>query len=60
MSHLYTEMAELNRRIGQLDRAAILEAERRDLWRRWDLRLPNNSFVHRQLHAETHDPAASN
>ena len=51
LSRVYACMGELNRRIGRDDRASALEARRLDLWRRWDARLPNNAFVHRQLDA---------
>ena len=51
LSRLYAAMGGLNRRIGRDDRASALEARRLDLWRRWDTRLPNNTFVRRQLDA---------
>jgi tetratricopeptide (TPR) repeat protein len=49
LSRIYAAVADLNRRIGHNDRASGLEAQRLELWRRWDARLPNNTFVRRQL-----------
>jgi hypothetical protein len=51
LSNLYESMARLNRRAGRNDRASALESQTLDLWRHWDARLPNNSFVHRRLNA---------
>ena len=52
-SQIYGAMAGLNRQLGRIDRAAELEARRLELWRHWDIRLPNNGFVRRQLSAAT-------
>jgi serine/threonine protein kinase len=49
LTHLYSEMAELNRKIGREDRVLSLEALRQEIWRRWDAKLPNNPFVRSQL-----------
>jgi tetratricopeptide (TPR) repeat protein len=51
LSRVYAAISELNRRVGRDERASALEAQRLDLWRRWDRRLPNNAFVRRQLDA---------
>ena len=51
LSRVYAAMGELNRRIGREESASALEARRLELWRRWDARLSNNAFVHRQLDA---------
>ncbi len=51
MSNTYSEAAVLHRKAGQLDRAAMLETRRLQLWRGWDRRLPRNAFVLRQLEA---------
>jgi serine/threonine protein kinase len=56
LSRIYANMAGLNRHIGRSDRASALEAQRLELWRRWDARLPNNTFVRRQLN-EASGPA---
>jgi tetratricopeptide (TPR) repeat protein len=53
LSRLYTIVAGLDRRTGRNDHASALEARRLDLWRHWDVKLPNNSFVRRQLAAAT-------
>ena len=49
LSHIYATMARLNRRDSRNDRAAALEAQQLELWKHWDAKLPNNSFVRRQL-----------
>jgi len=49
MSRLYTALAMLYRQVGQTGMASSLEARRLELWRHWDSRLPQNSFVGRQL-----------
>jgi tRNA A-37 threonylcarbamoyl transferase component Bud32/tetratricopeptide (TPR) repeat protein len=51
VSRLYEALAALHRRARRNDRASALEARRLELWRRWDSRLPQNSFVRRQLDA---------
>jgi tetratricopeptide (TPR) repeat protein len=51
ISRTYEALAAIYRRSGRKDLAAEWDARRLDLWRRWDARLPNNSFVRRQLSA---------
>ena len=51
LSHVYTVMAELDRRIGRSDAAYSYETRTIELWQRWDAKLPNNGFVRRQLAA---------
>jgi serine/threonine protein kinase len=51
VSRVYAALAALHRRAGQTGLASALEARRLELWRRWDARVPNNSFVRRQLNA---------
>jgi serine/threonine protein kinase len=53
LSHLYTAIAGLNYRTGRNDLASALESNRLELWRRWDVKLPNNSFVRGQLSASS-------
>jgi hypothetical protein len=48
-SHGQIALAGLYRRAGKTGLASTLEASQLALWRRWDVRLPNNSFVRRQL-----------
>jgi len=48
VSSLWAAKAMLQRQEGQVDGAGALEAKRRDLWRMWDNRLPNNTFIRRQ------------
>jgi hypothetical protein len=51
LSHIWGSMAVLGRRTGRADFASALGAQRLDLWRHWDRKLPNNAFVLRQLAA---------
>jgi len=53
LSNLYGAMAVLHRRARQAELASALAARRLELWRHWDRKLPNNTFVHRQLEAAT-------
>jgi len=45
LSNIYTALAALHRRAGQVGVGMELEARRLELWRHWDRRLPNNPFV---------------
>jgi tRNA A-37 threonylcarbamoyl transferase component Bud32/tetratricopeptide (TPR) repeat protein len=49
LSNLYSAAARLERRAGKTKQAAGLETRRLSLWQHWDTRLPNNTFVRRQL-----------
>jgi hypothetical protein len=51
LSRLYGALAGMCRRAHQDDRAASEEGRRLELWKRWDARLPHNTFVRRQLAA---------
>jgi tetratricopeptide (TPR) repeat protein len=51
LSRIYREMARVARHAGRADLAGDFLSHRRDLWKHWDARLPNNSFVRRQLTA---------
>jgi tetratricopeptide (TPR) repeat protein len=51
VSRLHTSLATLLRGMGKGDEAALLEADRLELWRYWKGKLPNNPFVQRQLEA---------
>ncbi len=42
-------LAQLLRKSGQDEEAGRLDAQRRELWTHWDQRLPNNTFVRRQV-----------
>jgi len=50
-SFLYETLAVLYRRTGEVDKAKAMEAQRLQLWRQWDQKLPNNAYVSRQLQA---------
>jgi serine/threonine protein kinase len=56
LSTLDLAIASLQRRLGKRKLAAATVASRRELWQRWLTRLPQNSFVLRQLSAVTPDP----
>jgi hypothetical protein len=49
LSNIYAAVAVLHHRAGQPQAARQSQARRLELWRHWDRRLPNNSFVRRQL-----------
>ena len=49
LSRLYTAITRLNRAIGRNGTASALEKRRREIWKHWDARLPNNPFIRRQL-----------
>ena len=51
VSRVYASLAMLHRRVGRGDVAIPREAARLELWRQWNLKLPSNPFVHRQLEA---------
>jgi serine/threonine protein kinase len=51
LSHIYTALARLDRRNGEPDRASAMSALDQDIWRQWEHRLPNNTYVLRQLAA---------
>jgi hypothetical protein len=51
VSRLDASLAMLLRHTGRRDMALQLQADRLELWRHWNSRLPNNPFVHRQLEA---------
>jgi tetratricopeptide (TPR) repeat protein len=51
LSSHYEALAALYRRAGNTAKANDMESRRLGLWRRWDSKLPNNSFVLRQLGA---------
>jgi hypothetical protein len=51
LASLYQSLASLYRRTGDTAKAETMAAQRIDLWRQWDRKLPNNTFVRRQLQA---------
>lgn len=53
LSRLYEELATLYRRGGDSAKAEEMRARRLELWRHWDRKLPNNSFVRGELLATT-------
>ena len=58
VSRIYTAAAAFSRSAGRIDRASVLETQRRDLWQRWDASLPRNGFVHRQGELAENAPGA--
>lgn len=55
MSRLYESLAVLYRRTGETAQAKAMDMRRLDLWRQWDGKLPNNTFIRRQL-ADSQSP----
>jgi tetratricopeptide (TPR) repeat protein/predicted Ser/Thr protein kinase len=51
LSRIYEALTVLHRRNGRPDRAADVFTLRRSLWQHWDRKLPNNSYIRRQLQA---------
>jgi tetratricopeptide (TPR) repeat protein len=49
MSRLYDSIAQVDGRLGNREEQAKYQSLRGDLWRRWDGKLPNNSFILKQL-----------
>jgi tetratricopeptide (TPR) repeat protein len=49
VSMMYYYMAGVYRRAGDAGKAGEMDAKRLQLWRNWDGKLPNNSYVQRQL-----------
>jgi hypothetical protein len=49
VSRIYQAMAQIHRRNRRFDLASEWDLRRRDLWRSWEARIPNNAFVRRQL-----------
>jgi tetratricopeptide (TPR) repeat protein len=49
VARIYGSMASMQRRSGHRDRASELEAQRLELWRSWERKLPQNAFVLRQI-----------
>ncbi|HET9831496.1 MAG TPA: serine/threonine-protein kinase [Vicinamibacterales bacterium] len=50
LSRLYASLAAFSRRLGNVGSAISVETRRAELWRLWARKLPDNSFVLRQLH----------
>jgi serine/threonine-protein kinase len=51
LSLLYEKLAGVYRRTGATAKASTTEARRLDLWLRWDKKLPDNTFIRRELEA---------
>ena len=51
ISVIQAALSTLERNAGHSDAVAALDRSRRELWQQWDKKLPNNSFVRRQLAA---------
>lgn len=52
LSNIYAAMSALHHRTSRPEQAAELDARCLELWRHWDRKLPDNSFVRRQLEAK--------
>jgi len=53
VSMMYYYMAAVYRREGDAGKAAGMDERRRELWQRWDDKLPDNAYVQRQLSARS-------
>lgn len=51
ISVIQAALSNLEWKAGHAEAAAALDRSRRELWQHWDKKLPNNSFVRRQLAA---------
>jgi len=51
LSCIYAQAIRLSKLTGHDTRAAELDSQLLNLWKRWDSKLPNNEFVRRQLDA---------
>ncbi|HLX43738.1 MAG TPA: protein kinase [Bryobacteraceae bacterium] len=51
MSRIYEALGDLYSRTGNPAKAAVMNSHRLDLWRHWQVELPDNPFVRRQLSA---------
>jgi hypothetical protein len=49
VSMMYYYMTGVYRRAGEAGKAADMNERRLALWRHWEEKLPNNSFIERQL-----------
>jgi len=49
LSRIYEALARLHSRNRQPERAEAAATERRNLWRQWNRKLPNNNYIRRQL-----------
>jgi len=49
LSRIYRDLGNLHRRAGHKDQAQVLDQQRLELWQYWDKKLPDNTFVRRQL-----------
>jgi tetratricopeptide (TPR) repeat protein len=59
LSLLYERMARVYRRTDATAKANTMETRRLDLWRRWDKKLPGNTFIRRELETASLAPARS-
>jgi hypothetical protein len=51
LSGHYAAVSAILGRVGLADEAASIEGRRRELWKHWNQKLPNNQFVLRQIAA---------
>ena len=58
ISRTWTAQADLLRRVGRIDEAGRLEAQRTELWNHWKSKLPNAQFLLRQSLRQVAPPAA--
>ncbi len=58
LSRTWTSLADLLRRTGRKDKALQLEAQRGELWKRWQAKLPNARFLLSQSLSQISPPPA--
>jgi tetratricopeptide (TPR) repeat protein len=58
LSNIYRQAAAFYRRGRRPERASQLDARRLEMWQHWDAKLPQNSFVRRELEDTGHTRAA--
>jgi hypothetical protein len=59
LSRTWTSLADLFRRTGRKDKALQLEAQRAELWKHWQDKLPNAHFLLKQSLSQISPPPAS-
>jgi tetratricopeptide (TPR) repeat protein len=53
LAHIYGALTVLHRRSGDKASAELMNSRRVELWRHWQRKLPQNTFVRRQLETKT-------
>jgi serine/threonine protein kinase len=59
LSRVYAALASLYRREGEHAAASTMDAQRSQLWQRWDAKLPHNTYIRGQLKTANGEPVSS-